>query len=60
VREGDEVTAPRLAFQGSMLKGRQLDHAFACAVWRGGAPLATAKFADWDADGEKRRDFAWG
>lgn len=29
-----------------MPKGRQLDHTYASAVWRGGAPLATANFAD--------------
>lgn len=56
-RKGDDVTAPRLA----VLRLRGLDAAQGCqlipacapAVWAGGAGLATAKFADWGADGER-------
>lgn len=55
-RKGDEVTAPRLA----VLRLRGLDAAQGCqlipacapAVWAGSQGLATAKFADWRADGE--------
>lgn len=56
-RNGDEVTAPRLA----VLRLRGLDAAQGCqlipacapAVWAARAGLATAKFADWRADGER-------
>lgn len=56
-RNGDEVTAPRLA----VLRLRGLDTAQGCqlipacapAVWAGSAGIATANFADWRADGER-------